>query len=94
MASGGTHPSLQTKNANDQESADYTIYNNHGLQQTECKRNTSSRTPTRECMFFATTSGDAGRCTGQPGLDSSKVPRCMPHKEAGERSTEDVTTTI
>ena len=51
----------------------------HGLQQTERKRNTSS-TPTRECMFVATTSEDAVH----PELDSSKVSLCVPDKEAGD----------
>ena len=62
----------------------------HALQKTECKRNTSSTTR-RRCMFVATISGDVGRCTGQPGLDSSKVYRCLPDKEAGdeELSTKD-----
>ena len=69
---------------------------NHGLQKTEIRANTSSNTSTRGCMFVATTSGDVGRCTGQPGLDSNDSTRCVPDKEAGEeeRSTEDATTAI
>ena len=45
---------------------------------------------------IAATSGDVGRCTVQPELDSSKVSLCVPDKEAGdeERSTENTTTTV
>ena len=47
-------------------------------------------------MFVATTSGDAVRCTVHQELDSSKVYRCVPGKDAGdeEHLTEDTTTTI
>ena len=39
-----------------------------------------SKQSARGCMFVATTSGDAGRCTVEPELDSSKVSLCVSDK--------------
>ena len=55
------------------------------LPQTEVRANITLSTGTRGCMFNATTSADAGRCTVHRELDSNQSTRCVAGEEAVDR---------
>ena len=59
------------------------------LPQTGLRSSISSSLATGGCMFVATTSGDAGRCTVHLELHSSNVYRCVLEEEADDGGTFD-----